>query len=207
MFIIFGYILAANTFGYYLQHNWSKAYDRLWRYMPVCTIVTITFGLAIDVFKYGYIVQQLSTELLFMCLILAASGYIFGCTVSYLARQRSGNLVVIAIATGSRTLYITCQILSHSLEEPENDIAKTVPVLSSFLSIMPAFLCVLIYRVRRRSKPEVPVDVSLSGTCVEIEMEAMTMQGQEDGILQSVVEDMSPPSCSNQDDSVGETGT
>ncbi len=82
--------------------------------------------------------------------MLAGSGYVFGAVVSFIAQQPHQRILVTSIETGARTTFLTGILLDQSLTQPEADMAKTAPVLCTLLSLVPAIIIVIIFRVYKR---------------------------------------------------------
>ena len=85
-----------------------------------------------------------------MAAMLSAGGYLFGGAIAFICRQTVRCMIVITMETGVRTSFITGVLLSISLEQPEGDIGKMGPTLWSFLSLLPAFMGVIIYKFYKR---------------------------------------------------------
>ncbi len=84
------------------------------------------------------------------CILLALSGFIFGFVIPFMCRLQPQKSLVIAMETGTHTSYFTCLLLDSSIPQPEADIAKTAPMLCSLLSLIPAIIMVLSFRIYKR---------------------------------------------------------
>ncbi len=152
IFIIFSYVASGSALGYQLRMRCPKLYHGLWVYQSAFASFTLLFMLSVDVYKNDYIFQLISLEVFFIGAMLAAAGYLFGCAVAFIFRLPLNNMVVVAIETGSRTMFITCLLLSRSLPEPENDIAKATPVLSGLFAQIPCLVVILVRRGLQRCR-------------------------------------------------------
>ena len=147
IFIIFGYMTSALTVGCFLQRRFPKPYNRFWLYLPAWTVFTLAFLMAVQAYNSHFIIQLVSVQIFFLAAMLAASGFIFGAAVAFIARLPKSRLLVLTVETGIRTTHSITLLLVASLDTPDGDIAKTTPVLASFLTLIPAFLVALTYRI------------------------------------------------------------
>ena len=147
IFIIFGYMTAALTIGCIIQRRFTKQYNKFWLYLPAWTVATFLFLLVVQAYNSHFIAQLITGQIFLLAAMLAASGFIFGAAVAFIARLPKSRLLVVSVESGVRTTYSISLLLVASLHKPDGDMAKTTPVLASFLTLVPAFLAALVYRV------------------------------------------------------------
>ena len=152
LFFVFGYILASVFIGFFLERRCPKLYAKYWTYLPTFTIATVLFILVAEVYKSSFIFQLVTTKVFLVAAILALAGYLFGAAVAFVARQPLSRILVMSLETGCRTTYVTCLLLTGSLECPDCDVARTTPVLGCLLSLTPGLVAVLMYRLYAQYK-------------------------------------------------------
>lgn len=185
-FIIFGYIVASLTLGFVFHRKCPVKYHHFWTYLPSFTIFTIVFSIIVEVYNANYIFSLISTEIFFTGVALVMAGFFFGAVIAFLSRQTHSRILVLAIESGTRTTYFTTALIVMSLPQPEADIAKSAPVLVGFLSLLPTFVLVCLYRMYRRYKGQAYGDPNYAppSSCSDEDMEEDQNMYNEDGMLE-----------------------
>lgn len=145
---------------------------KYWTYLPSLTVFTVVVILIVEIYNNYFVFSLVTASVFFQSTLLAVSGFLFSGAMAFIVRQPHDRIAVIAIETGTRTTYITTLLLSHSLPKPEGDVAKTAPVLCAFLSLLPAFFVVLVYRMLhryRKVKYAATTEVSYLGSVEDVQ--------------------------------------
>jgi hypothetical protein len=152
MFILLFIILGASFTGFLLHSKWPVFYDNFWIYLPLFSVITMLFIIAMELYNNIYIIANVTGMRFFIASILAGTGFSLGAGIGYLTRQSKGRLISLALETGVRTSYITnlCVTVTYSAEEAR--VVKTIPVLCGLLTVVPSFVIVMMYRIRRKCK-------------------------------------------------------
>ena len=150
MFIVFFIILGASFTGFLLRAKWPDFYDNFWMYLPLFSVITMLFIIAMELYSNIYIFANITAMRLVIASILAGTGFSLGAGIGYLTRQSRGRLISLALETGVRTSYITnlCVTMTYSAQEAR--VVKAIPVLSGLLTLVPSFVIVMLYRIRRK---------------------------------------------------------
>ncbi|KAI0230966.1 hypothetical protein LSAT2_018652 [Lamellibrachia satsuma] len=150
IFFVFAASLALLLSGYVLQRRYSDLYDVCWMYLPIFTVCTIVFSVIASLFVNGFIFRYITVRIFLLSALLAAAGYGVGAASAFAVGLPQSRILTIAVETGGRTTVITNLLLVSSMAQPEADLAKTAPVLCSLLSVVPAFVAILVRRFMLR---------------------------------------------------------
>lgn len=150
IFTVFGYLCAAASFGLLIRKKCDKGYDKYWEYLPTFTILTIAFVVTTQTLIHFPAFQYLSIKVVAITMLIATSGFLVGGVTGYILRQPQEITVVLCVEMGVRTTYITSILTSVSfIGNGEQNTANVVPFLVSVLSVLPAFVTVIIVRLLR----------------------------------------------------------
>ena len=152
VFIVFFIILGASFAGFLLRAKWPDFYDNFWMYLPLFSVMTMLFIIAMELYNNIYIFANITAMRFVIASFLAVTGFSLGAGIGYLTRQSQGRLISLALETGVRTSYITnlCVNMTYSVQEAS--VVKVIPVLCSLLTLVPSFVVVMVYRIRGRCK-------------------------------------------------------
>ncbi len=150
IFTIFFFITFSIGIGHIMERKTPKLYSTLWRWLPSFTIFTLVLIILLEIANNYFVFKLITREIFCACILLAISGFIFGFVIAFLCRLGPNKMLVLGMDTGTHTTYFTALLLDNSLTQPEADIAKTAPVLCSILSLVPAIIMVLLFRIYKR---------------------------------------------------------
>ena len=149
-FLIFFYISVAMTAGFVFRKLSPKFYKCFWLYLPCFTILTLAYTLIVEIYKNHFIFHLVTRRIFMASFLLILSGFIISSITGFLCRLAPQRILVLIMDSGTHTTYFTALLLENSLTQPDADIAKTAPVLCSLLSLIPAIILVLLFRIYKR---------------------------------------------------------
>ena len=147
IFVIFGYMISFLTAGFAFNRKFPKLYSRLWLYLPGFTVCTLVMLLIIELYNSAFIFQLITVHIFFLSILVVVSGFLFSAALAFITRLPFARMLIITIEIGVRTSFVPGLIVQHSFPPPDGDIAKTTPVLCTFLALFPSFVIVLVHRL------------------------------------------------------------
>ncbi|XP_067944392.1 ileal sodium/bile acid cotransporter-like [Watersipora subatra] len=146
------FIVVPLGIGALMKYKLPRVALAIKKWLNVMFLLALIFFLVFLIYVKFYVFVKWDMELTIAACALPYGGYLLGGLVAWICRFDWRLIKTIAIETGMQSIAVSALVIMSVSNQPDNDLALTLPIASTVVAGWPFFIILPIYVLRQKLK-------------------------------------------------------